>query len=175
MLFLGTLAWGALLAAPWVPTLKKQRDLLLDNLPIEADATVYDLGCGSGSILFAVADRYPNARCIGYDVALLPLLIGTLIKWSHPKRYRNVHLRFGNFFSQSVADADVIIAFLMKTAYPKFFAQLTRDVRPGTIVAVEAWPYETLTPTQTITGAALVPWYVYTIRHSDALLENVKA
>ncbi|MEK9155616.1 MAG: class I SAM-dependent methyltransferase [Patescibacteria group bacterium] len=161
VLFLGTMAWGALLAAPWVPTLKKQRDLLIDNLAINERSVIYDLGCGSGSILFAFSDRYPNATCIGYDVALFPLLLGSLVKMRHPKKYRNVHLRFGNFFKKTVTDADVVVAFLMKNVYDKFFAQLTRNLRPGTIVAIEAWPYDKHSPTQVITGDKLVPWYVY--------------
>ncbi len=163
LLFLsvGTMAWGALLAAPWVPTLKKQRDLLIDNLEINETSTIYDLGCGSGSILFAFADRYPKAKCIGYDVALLPLFIGLIIKLCHPKKYQNVHLRFGNFFKKSFSDADVIVCFLMQKAYGKFVDTLNRELKPGTVVAIEAWPLLDREPMRKIEGDKLVPWYVY--------------
>lgn len=157
----GTLAWGSLLAAPWVPTLSAQRKLLVDNLNINPESTIYDLGCGSGSILFEFADRYPNAKCIGYDVALFPLFLGLGIKLRHPKRYKNVSLRFGNFFNKQFKDADVIVAFLMKKAYPKFIATLQREAKSETLVAIEAWPLPDKTPVQVIQGKELLSWFVY--------------
>lgn len=159
-----TFAWGAFLAAPWVPTLKAQRDLLLENLDLKftrGSPIIYDLGCGSGSILFAFADRYPNAKCIGYDVAILPLFLGALRKLRYPKKYRNVSLRFGNFFTQRFSDADLVVAFLMQNAYGKFISTLNRELRPGTLVAIEAWPLPNNEPIQKIEAKDLTPWYVY--------------
>ncbi len=158
---IGTLAWGSVLAAPWVPTLSAQRKLLVENLNINPESTIYDLGCGSGSILFEFADRYPNAKCVGYDVALLPLLIGLVVKLRRPIRYKNVSLRFGNFFNKHFKDADVIVAFLMQKAYPKFITTLQREAKPETIIAIEAWPLPDKTPIQTIQGKELLSWFVY--------------
>jgi SAM-dependent methyltransferase len=168
-IIIATFAWGALLAAPWVPTLKKQRDLLVDHLDIQSSRqklppttfTLYDLGCGSGSMLFAFADRYPHAKCIGYDVAILPLVLGWMQKFRHPKKYKNVSLRFGNFFTKHFSDADMVIAFLMQSAYPKFSSLLDRELKPNTFVAFEAWPLPDREPIQTIEGKNLTPWYVY--------------
>lgn len=170
-IIIGTMAWGSLLAAPWVPTLSAQRKLLVDNLDLSAInsrpngenkiITIYDLGCGSGSILFEFADRYPNAKCIGYDVSLLPLFIGLLVKLRYPVRYKNVSLRFGNFFKKHFSDADVVVAFLMQKAYPKFIATLRRELNQNALVAIEAWPLPEQDPIQTIKGEKLVPWYVY--------------
>ncbi len=160
-IIIGTMAWGCVLAAPWVPTLSAQRKLLVENLVIDDASTIYDLGCGSGSILFEFADRYPRARCIGYDVALLPLFLGYLVKFRHPVRYKNVSLRFGNFFTKHFSDADVVVAFLMQKAYPKFIATLKRELKPEAVVAIEAWPFPNVEPVQTIRGDRLVPWYIY--------------
>ena len=162
-ILLGSYAWGAVLAAPWVPTLQAQRNLLIAHLRLEESSplTIYDLGCGSGSILFAFADRYPDARCIGYDVALLPLLFGWIRKLRSPKKYKNVSLRFGNFFTKHFNDADVIVAFLMQGIYEKFCTVLHRELRPGTLVAVEAWPLPNREYIQKIEGTHLTPWYVY--------------
>lgn len=158
---IGTMAWGSLLAAPWVPTLSAQRKLLVENLEIDAAPTVYDLGCGSGSILFEFANRYPNAKCIGYDVALFPLFIGLIVKLRHPVKYKNVSLRFGNFFKKHFSDADVVVAFLMQKAYPKFITTLKRELKPTALIAMEAWPLPDIEPIQTIRGEKLVPWYIY--------------
>ena len=160
-MIMASFAWGALLAAPWVPTLKAQRDLLIEHLVIDPAATIYDLGCGSGSILFAFADRYPNARCIGYDVALLPLAIGLFRKMRSPKKYQNVSLRFGNFFTKHFADADLVVVFLMKKAYESFAKKLSSELKPGTLAAIEASPLPDREAFKTIESKELVPWYVY--------------
>ncbi len=175
-IIVASFAWGALLAAPWVPTLKAQRNLLIENLDLrsldprlrgnDGVLTIYDLGCGSGSILFAFADRYPEARCIGYDVAILPLAIGLFRKLRSPKKYRNVSLRFGNFFTKHFNNADLVVVFLMKKAYEKFAAKLSTELKPGTLVAIEAWPLPDRKAAQTIEGKELVPWYVYKIPNS---------
>jgi SAM-dependent methyltransferase len=186
-IIIASFTWGALLAAPWVPTLKAQRDLLIEHLDLSSldprlrrddtigaatpyalrptpSLTIYDLGCGSGSILFAFADRYPEARCIGYDVAIIPLAIGLFRKLRNPKRYRNVSLRFGNFFTKHFPDADLVVAFLMQGVYEKFITKLSSELKPGTLIALEAWPLPDREPTQTITGKELVPWYVYKMK-----------
>lgn len=170
LLFMGvaTMAWGGLLAAPWVPTLHAQRELLLENLPGIEDpktysGTIYDLGCGSGSILFACAEHFPNATCIGYDVALFPLFLGLIRKYTSPKRYKNVSLRFGNFFNVPLSDADVIVAFLMQKAYAKFIRKLQRDARPNTLVALEAWPLPNQKTTTIIRAEHLLSWYLYRV------------
>ncbi len=170
-LLLASFAWGSLLAAPWVPTLKAQRDLLIEHLDVhsldprmrgdDGILTIYDLGCGSGSMLFAFAEKYPTARCIGYDVSLLPLAIGLFRKLRSPKKYRNVSLRFGNFFTKHFSDANLIVAFLMQKAYKKFIAKLSTELQSETLVAIEAWPLPNRTPAQTIQGEKLVPWYIY--------------
>jgi len=171
-IILASFAWGAISAAPWVPTLKAQRDLLIDHLDLntpsdspfaggEFAGKIYDLGCGSGSILFAFADRYPHAKCIGYDVALLPLALGLFRKLRSPKQYKNVSLRFGNFFTKHFSDANLVVVFLMQKAYEKFNAKLSSELKPGTFVAVEAWPLPDRDTHTVIKGENLVPWYVY--------------
>lgn len=160
-LIIGPMAYGSWLAAPWVPTLSKQRKLLVDNLTLSPTSIIYDLGCGSGSILFEFAHRYPDAQCIGYDVALFPLCLGWLTKLRHPKRFKNVHLKFGNLFKKHFGNADLVVAFLMAKAYPKFIATLSRELKPSATVVIEAWPFPTIEPTEIIRGDKLLPWYVY--------------
>lgn len=155
--------WGALSCAPWVPTMKAESSLLVDNLKISPSATIYDLGCGTGSILFAFADKYPEAKCIGYDVSLFPLFFGLLRKLRSPKKYKNISLRFGDLFKQHFADADLVVIFLMEKSYKKLFAKLTSEAKPGTIVALEAWPAPDREPVQKFEGEKLLPWYVYEI------------
>ena len=40
---------------------------LLDRVPLEAPAVVYDLGCGSGHVTRTILERWPSARVCGID------------------------------------------------------------------------------------------------------------
>jgi ubiquinone/menaquinone biosynthesis C-methylase UbiE len=43
-------------------------DRVLDDLELEGDETVLDLGCGRGAVLLAAAKRLPRGRAIGVDL-----------------------------------------------------------------------------------------------------------
>jgi len=49
----------------WSAHLQRVRDLLLDSLP--ENATVVEIGCGEGHLLWAMAERMPAGRFIGFD------------------------------------------------------------------------------------------------------------
>jgi len=49
------------------------RDALLDELDPPPDATVLELGCGTGRNLILAARRYPQARFFGIDLSSEPL------------------------------------------------------------------------------------------------------
>jgi cyclopropane fatty-acyl-phospholipid synthase-like methyltransferase len=162
LLILCSAAVAGLSAAPWLPTLPSQRRHFVDNLPLKPNQTVVDLGCGDGSLLFALARRHPEAQYIGYDISLLPLAIAWIRKAWSPRAYRNVHIRFGNLFTQDVSQADVIIIFLLGKSYPKLVRRLNNRVKPEARVVVEAWPLPNLEPVETLKAEGLLPVYIYT-------------
>ncbi len=153
-------AYAGYSAAPWVPTKPAQRQLVLDHLTISSNSRVIDLGCGDGSWLFTFAAKYPQIEAIGYDISLLPLIIGQLRKSFSPKLYARVHLRLGNLWQVDITQTDVVFIFLMKKAYPRLVTKLA-TLKPSTLVAVEAWPLPHIKPHQTITGPNLLPVYIY--------------
>ncbi|HCC83647.1 TPA: hypothetical protein DEP96_02240 [Candidatus Uhrbacteria bacterium] len=160
-------AYAGYSAAPWVPTKPAQRQLVLDNLKfpssyggVRGGLTVVDLGCGDGAWLFAFAAKYPSITAIGYDISLLPLVIGQLRKLLSFKKFAHVHLRFGNLWRADISQADVVLIFLMRKIYPRLITKLSA-IPPHALVAIEAWPLPNLTPIQTITGPNLLPVYIY--------------
>lgn len=155
-------AYAGFSAAPWVPTKPRECRALLAELALKGHETVYDLGCGSGSLLFALTKIHPNAITIGYDISVLPLFLGWMHKLCFWRRYRNVHLRFGNLYTKDVSKADVIFMFLMERAYPKLLTTLRRTVRDDTVIALEAWPFVNIEPERVIRAKDCLPVYIYT-------------
>lgn len=160
-LLLFSAAWGCLSAAPWVPTRANQRDRLFKHVTLKPRDVIVDLGCGTGTLLFAAVRAYPEAIARGYEVSLFPLVLGWLHKFSFPRRYRNVSIRFGNLFNAPIADADVVVIFLLSSCYPKLIAKLKRELKPSARVIVEAWPLPNISPTQTIREEGLLPIFIY--------------
>lgn len=161
LLIAGSAALAGLSAAPWLPTKPSQRRHLLDNLKLQAGQTVVDLGCGDGSMLFAVARRHPTVVCIGYDISLLPLFIAWVRKWLFFRAYSNVHIRFGNLFKQNLYGADVIFIFLLSKCYPKLLDSLRGKLDDQAQVIVEAWPLPGVEPRETLKAQDLLPVYIY--------------
>lgn len=60
------------LGAGWLerPTREREErtDLLLDNLPLESDSVVADIGAGTGYFAFQIARRVPNGKVYGVDI-----------------------------------------------------------------------------------------------------------
>lgn len=156
-----TLAIGGLSAAPWLPTRRKQRERLMHHLPLEEGATVCDLGCGDGVVLFEFARRYPEVKAIGYEIALLPFVIGKMRKTLGGRKYRNVEIHYGNFFWERFPNPDLTFVFLFERCYPKVMKKLAEEVRDDSRVVVEAWRLPGVEPEQEIREEGLVPIYVY--------------
>ena len=156
--FLVTFAAGGISAAPWVPTLKRERDILLKNLSLKPGMVVYDLGCGDGIVLFAAAKQEPGIRAIGYEISLVPYLLGKM----HSLFSKQVSIRYRNFFKAPFADADIVFCFLLAKCYPRLIKTLAAQLKPDAIVAVEAWPLQGPQPYQTLTAEKTLPVFLYT-------------
>jgi precorrin-6B methylase 2 len=95
------------LGAPYVPTLKKQREVALDLLDLKKGQTLIDLGCGDGAMLLSAAKRGINV--VGYEIN--PLLVA--IAWLRTRRYgKRVKIVRGNFWHKKWPQANGVFVFL---------------------------------------------------------------
>jgi precorrin-6B methylase 2 len=95
------------LGAPYVPTLRRQRETALDLLSLKPGQTLIDLGCGDGAMLISAAKRGINA--VGYEIN--PLL--AYIAWARTRRYGSkVKIVRGNFWQKKWPKADAVFVFL---------------------------------------------------------------
>lgn len=161
-LVVASAAFGAISAAPWVPTKKKQRQKLVAELDVPQGGTVYDLGCGDGTVLFEIARKRPDIRAIGYEISLLPYAIGAVRKILGGAAYRNVTIKCRNFFRQDVSDADTVFVFLLAKSYERLMSKLRRELKDDCVVVAEAWPMPRLAPAKAFIGdPQILPMYFY--------------
>ena len=69
------------------------RDQLIENLRLEADASVLEIGCGTGRNLVQAANRFPGAKLFGIDVSteMLTSAIASISRRGLGNRIRVAH------------------------------------------------------------------------------------
>jgi hypothetical protein len=122
-LLVGTMAWGAWSAAPWVPLWRRDVDRMIGLADIKLGEKVYDLGAGDGRIVIAAAKK--GGQAIGFEISVLPYILGC-IKIIVGGLWGKVRMSYKNFFTQDLSDADVIFTFLTPHAMEKLKPKLEK-------------------------------------------------
>ncbi|EKD63427.1 MAG: hypothetical protein ACD_51C00280G0010 [uncultured bacterium] len=119
------LIWGA----PFVPTPLARVRTMLKLANIKKGEKVYDLGCGDGRLVH-LASREHGANAIGFE---LSPFIYMYAKICQPFWRSKAKIKFKNFYSQNISDADVIVCYLMPETLKRFQTEL-KKLRKGTRV-----------------------------------------
>ncbi|WP_309111874.1 hypothetical protein [Saccharothrix sp.] len=112
------------LGAPYLPTLSRHREELLDFSGIERGQTVVDLGCGDGRFLRAAAVR--GVRGIGYEVNPVLWAVSKVVLWS---RRDLVSVRFGDYRRHPLPEADLVYVFLRQERMAELAAKVAAEAR----------------------------------------------
>ena len=129
---------------------------LLAQIPLEAPATVHDLGCGPGNITRLLAERWPTARVTGIDSSVemltkahqeapgIAFVQADIARWQPPAP---ADLLFTNSTLQWLDD------------HPRLFPRLLGQLAPGGVLAVQM-PHNHDAPSHVLMRAAAEagPW-----------------
>jgi precorrin-6B methylase 2 len=146
--------------APWLPSRKMERDALFKAAGMEDGDEFHDLGSGDGTVLFDAARRFPSSRVVGVEVFIVVYLWSQLRRIFGGKKYRNVRIRYGDFYKHDISTADVVFAFQIPRAYgwmENKFTECKDDCR----IVVEAWPFEGLEPLRSVKDGPHLIMYAY--------------
>ncbi len=115
-----------------MPTSNKAKKVLFSSLPKEISGKVYDLGSGWGTLIFPLADRFPESQIIGYESSTIPY-------WSSLLRLRlfphpNIKIYQDDFFKVNLEDAGLIVCYLYPGAMQTLKVKLEKELREGTWV-----------------------------------------
>jgi cyclopropane fatty-acyl-phospholipid synthase-like methyltransferase len=99
-------------------------------------AVIYDLGCGWGALVLALAEAFPNAQIRGVELSPVPYWVARL----RTRHLRNVSLQRRDFLRLELDDAWAVACYLMPKPMPKLAAHLDRTLKPGApVVALSFW------------------------------------
>jgi SAM-dependent methyltransferase len=130
LLFLSQILATFTADAPFVPIPKGIEDEIIRNLDLKNGSVVYDLGCGDGRILARIAEKYPEIKAVGVEIAFWPYV---LAKWK-TRKYKNIKIRRENIFKTDISSATHIFLYLYPQVINRLIANIKSQCRPGTII-----------------------------------------
>lgn len=128
--------------AGYQPTPRAVVTRMLDAAEVGPSDTVYDLGAGTGAIVFRAA-RERGAHAVGVEVDPIRVLILRLRRWVGGPVDR-VRIQWGNLYGSDFRSATVVAVFLWPEAMERLRPLLEAQLRPGSRVVshwhpVKAW------------------------------------
>src|SRR4030042_6669331 len=84
---------GGFYGVIWIPTKKKDYDRIAKLIDLKPGMTLYDLGSGTGDMLFYFSKRY-NIKCVGIEISPI-LYLYSKCKFLFSK---SVEIKYGDFF-----------------------------------------------------------------------------
>jgi SAM-dependent methyltransferase len=127
-----------LFGAGYEPTYRRAVDTMLRFAEVGPADTVYDLGAGTGAIVFRAARTY-RARAVAVEIEPIRVLILRLRRRAGPFADR-VTVRRGNFHDLDLREATVVTAFLWRGAMARLRSKFEIELRPGARVVSHVHP-----------------------------------
>lgn len=133
---------GGFYGVIWTPTKKRDYDRIAKLVDLKPGMTLYDLGSGTGNLLFHFSKRY-NIKCVGIEIS------PALYLYSKFKSlfFKSVEIKYGDFFKNDLSEPDVIYAFLHPKMYEKLKEKIVREVKKdSTVIVLSTWPFKNIIP-----------------------------
>lgn len=130
-----------------MPTSSKVKREMLALMPHNLNGTIYELGCGWGTLLFPLARKYPHCRIIGYETSPLPYGVCKLLLSFF--KHSNVEVVRRDFYSANLRDASLVVCYLYPGAMKRLESKFSAELRKETFVvsntfAIPGWSPQTV-------------------------------
>jgi len=160
---------GGFYGVIWTPTKKRDYDRIAKLIDLKPEVIFYDLGSGTGNLLFHFSKRY-KIKCVGIEISPVLYLYSKFISIF----FKNVEIKYGDFFKKNLSEANVIYAFLHPKMYEKLKEKIFREVKKdSTVIVLSTWPFENIIPSKISQEKGESTYFLYKKAdfHSQ-LLEN---
>lgn len=138
--------WGMVRTkVPFVPTPKKIVKKMVSLAEVSADKNIYELGSGSGQILFA-AEKISGknrGKWVGFEL-IRPLV--WFSKFRNWIRNGNIEFQCKNFFTADISNADIVFAYLWPSVMEEFYTKKYPELKKGTRIISNTFSIKGLQP-----------------------------
>lgn len=142
-----------------MPTSPKVKNRLLQELPQTFAGTIYELGSGWGTLAFPLAEKYPQAQVVGFEISWAPYLFSKFRLLLQPKK--NLFFRRENFLKCDLSQASLYICYLYPGAMEQLSKKLAAEAPQGAILAAHTFALPGRKPFQTIIVSDLYNTLIY--------------
>ncbi len=118
--------------APFIPISEDVLPDIVEALKLKDQSIFYDLGCGEGRVVFAVARAGSSIRAFGVERSFVPFILAL---WN--KKKKNLINSFfirKNFFNVPIHDATHVFLYLFPGLMDALLPKLQKELKPGTRV-----------------------------------------
>ncbi|NIM95830.1 MAG: hypothetical protein GTO18_19185 [Anaerolineales bacterium] len=117
---------------PWVPAQRQRIRRALELAEVNPGERVYDLGSGDGRVLITAAKEF-GAHAVGIEIEPVHCMVSWI--WNVISGVEDrVSIRWGNFYSTSFNDADVLFIYVRPKQAEKLNSLLKEQLKPGSRV-----------------------------------------
>ena len=116
------LVYSWLKGAPFVGTESKELDDIFSSIPITADMTFLDIGCGDGRVVINAVKKY---KVSGVGVDINPILIWSARLSASWQKLHNIKFYISDIERANFSKADIIYIYL----FPKFIGKLSKKIQ----------------------------------------------
>jgi SAM-dependent methyltransferase len=102
--------------------------------------TVFDLGCGDGTVIRRASKI--GAKATGIEASLLTFLLA----WCWCVPFRGARIRFGDLWKGDYRQADVVFCYLLVRSMERFEKEIWPTLKPGCRVVSNSFRMKGLTP-----------------------------
>ena len=117
--------------APFISTKFEAILTILNDLNLNGEEHVYELGAGKAGFLRAVEQKFGNTKLTGIEYSFFPYFLAKMqIILSNSK----INLIKKDMFKVNLKEADVIYCFLMPEMMKSLEEKFKKECRPGTLI-----------------------------------------
>ena len=113
---------------------------LVQGLDIKPDGVIYDLGSGSGKLVFTLA-RFIKNPMVGVEKNWPLYQISQMRRFFSPYRSRLTFLH-QDLFDVDLSPADVVYIYLCPKTNRRIKAKFEKELKPGVTVIALRWQFE---------------------------------
>jgi len=122
---------------------------------------VIDLGSGWGTLVIALARKYPRQQVIGYELSWLPWMVSVILKYS--LRLNNLTLYRQDFMKAELSNASILFCYLFPGGMLSLHEKLNRELSSEMFIVSNTFALPSCQPTKVIRLNDIyhTPIYVY--------------
>ncbi len=123
-------------SAPFIPLSQEALECVTKQLVVKKNDVVYDLGCGDGRIIFALARHHTLGRFIGIERNMFVYYLACLRQKLFLRKAEQSRVRIirADIRDENISNATYVITYLLPDVLDMILPKLKKELTKGTLL-----------------------------------------